>query len=324
MDLIAIASEFGSVEACFDFLERMRWPEGVRCLKCDHDKVSKIVTKESTRKNGRKIPARHLFQCLSKECGHQFTPTTGTLFNDTHLPIQKWFFAVALMTNAKKGMSAKQMQRDLKVSYQTAWYLCHRIREAMQGGADLFAGTVEIDETYVGGKYNPRGNRPKYDKTPVVGVLQRATADKPSQVHAEMVPRVGKPVIQRIMNQRVSFDANIYTDEAAVYRHINTNRHEIVVHSKGEYVRGQVHTNGVEGFWALVKRQIIGQHHWVSIKHLQAYLNERVWAFNNRKEADLFTMIIAALLIGAALPYAVLTADLEVVSETNGSEDPRP
>jgi transposase-like protein len=128
MDLIAIATEFGTPGACFDFLEKMRWPEGVRCLKCDADKVSKIVTKESVRKNGRKIPARHLYQCLA--CDHQFTPTTGTLFNDTHLPIQKWFFAVALMTNAKKGLSAKQMQRDLKVSYQTAWYLCHRIREA--------------------------------------------------------------------------------------------------------------------------------------------------------------------------------------------------
>jgi hypothetical protein len=150
MDLIAIATEFGTPAACFEFLEKMRWPEGVRCLKCNGEKVSKIVTKESVRKNGRKIRARHLYQCLSSECGHQFTPTTGTLFNDTHLPIQKWFFAVALMTNAKKGLSAKQMQRDLKVSYQTAWYLCHRIREAMQGGSDLFAGTVEMDETLIG------------------------------------------------------------------------------------------------------------------------------------------------------------------------------
>jgi hypothetical protein len=328
MDLIAIATEFGTPEACFDFLEKMRWPEGVRCLRvdadgvaCESDKISKIVTKESVRKNGRKIPARHLYQCLT--CGHQFTPTTGTLFNDTHLPIQKWFFAVALMTNAKKGLSAKQMQRDLKVSYQTAWYLCHRIRESMQGGASLFTGTVEADEAYIGGKYDERRARQKYDKAPVVGILQRATKEKPSQVQAMHVEHVDKSLIQSIMNERVSFDANIYTDEGGVYRHLaKTRKHEIVVHSKDEYVRGEVHVNSLEGFWSLVKRQIIGQHHWVSVKHLQAYLNERVYAFNNRKEANLFALVIGELLIGVALPYAVLTANLEVVSE-NVSDEPQ-
>jgi hypothetical protein len=132
MALIAIADDFSTPEACLDFLEKMRWPSGVRCVReCGSDRISRIVTREGKRKNGRAIPARHLYQCLA--CGHQFTATTGTLLNDTHLPIQKWFFAVALMTNAKKGVSAKQMQRDLKVSYATAWYLCHRIREAMKG-----------------------------------------------------------------------------------------------------------------------------------------------------------------------------------------------
>jgi hypothetical protein len=331
MDLIAIATEFGTPEACFDFLEKKRWPEGVRCLKCDGDKVSKFVTKEGTRKRVSKrkgevtvsVPARHLYQCLNSECGHQFTATTGTLFNDTHLPIQKWFFAVALMTNAKKGLSAKQMQRDLKVSYQTAWYLCHRIRESMQGGSSIFTGTVEIDETFVGGRYDERRTRAKFDKAPVVGVLQRGSNGKPSQVQAMQVAKVHKPVIQAIIKERVSFDAQIFTDEAGVYKHLaKTRNHEIVIHSKGEYVRGEVHTNSIEGFWSLVKRQIIGQHHWVSIKHLQAYLNERVHAFNNRTAEDMFGLVITALLCGVALPYAVLTADLEVVSEDFG-DDPR-
>jgi hypothetical protein len=331
MDLIAIATEFATPEACFDFLDKKRWPEGVRCLKCDGDKVSKFVTKEGTRKRMSKrkgevtvtVPARHLYQCLNSECGHQFTATTGTLFNDTHLPIQKWFFAVALMTNAKKGMSAKQMQRDLKVSYQTAWYLCHRIRESMQGGASIFTGTVEADETFVGGRYDERRARAKYDKAAVVGVLQRGTKGKPSQVHAKHVEDVDKVVIRSIINERVSFDANLYTDEGAVYRQFaKTRNHAIVCHSKDEWVRGEVHTNSIEGFWSLVKRQIIGQHHWVSVKHLQAYLNERVHAFNNRKAEDMFGMVITALLCGIALPYAVLTADLEVVSEELG-DDPR-
>jgi transposase-like protein len=139
MALIAITADFGTSEACFDFLEKMRWPAGVRCVReCGSDKISRIVTKEGKRNNGRAIPARHLYQCLA--CGHQFTATTGTLFNDTHLPIHKWFFAVALMTNAKKGMSAKQMQRDLNVSYTTAWYLCHRIRDAMKGEVSVGRG----------------------------------------------------------------------------------------------------------------------------------------------------------------------------------------
>jgi transposase-like protein len=332
MDLIAIAKEFGTPAACFYFLEKMRWPEGVRCLKCDGEKVSKFVTKESTRKRISKrkgevtvtVPARHLYQCLNSECGHQFTATTGTLFNDTHLPIQKWFFAVALITNAKKGLSAKQMQRDLKVSYQTAWYLCHRIREAMQGGADLFTGTVEMDEAYIGGRYDERRARAKYDKAPVVGVLQRGTKEKASQVQAMHVEHVDKSLVRSIINERVSFDANIYTDEGGIYRQLaKTHKHAIVVHSKDEYVRGEVHVNSLEGFWSLVKRQIIGQHHWVSVKHLQAYLNERVWSFNNRKEANLFALVIGALLIGNALPYAVLTANLEVVSSDDLSDDPR-
>src|ERR1700683_1564002 len=127
MDLIRIATEFNTEEKCLEYLEKKRWPEGVRCLnpECGSDKITKFSTKEGKRKNGRTIPARHLYQC--QVCSLQFTAKSGTLFNDSHLPLTKWFLAVTLMTNAKKGLSAKQMQRDLKIKYQTAWYLCHRI-----------------------------------------------------------------------------------------------------------------------------------------------------------------------------------------------------
>jgi transposase-like protein len=313
MDLIQIATEFNTEEKCLAYLEKKRWPEGVRCLnsECGSDKVTKFSTKESKRKNGRTIPARHLYQC--QECSLQFTAKSGTLFNDSHLSLTKWFLAVTLMTNAKKGLSAKQMQRDLKVSYQTAWYLCHRIRESMQGGASVFAGTVEIDEVFIGGRYDPRRHAHKIDhKAPVVGVLQRGE-NGPSQVQAMQVENTRKPVIQAIIKERVSFDAQIYTDEGGVYRHLaKTHKHDIVIHSQGEYARGEVHINSLEGFWSLVKRQIIGQHHWVSVKHLQSYLNERVHAFNNRTAEDLFGLVIAALAIAAPMPYAVLTAELEV------------
>jgi transposase-like protein len=327
VDLIEIAVQYNTEEKCLAYLEQARWPQGVHCVgskdgvACGSANISKIVTKGGTRKNGRAIPVRRLYQCL--DCGLQFTAKSGTLFNDSHLPLNKWFLAVALITNAKKGMSAKQLHRDLKIKYQTAWHLYHRVREALTGGSSLFTGTVEMDEVYVGGRYDERRQRAKYDKAPVVGVLQRGTKEQPSQVHAKHVERVHKPVINQIISERVSFDARIFTDEGSVYRQLaHTRDHEIVVHSKGEYVRGEVHTNSIEGFWSLVKRQIIGQHHWVSIKHLQAYLNERVHAFNNRTAEDMFGLVITALLCGVALPYAVLTADLEVVSEDFG-DDPR-
>jgi len=313
MDLIQIATEFNTEEKCLAYLEKKRWPEGVRCLnpECGSDKITKFSTKEGKRKNGRKIPARHLYQC--QECSLQFTAKSGTLFNDSHLPLTKWFLAVTLMTNAKKGLSAKQMQRDLKVSYQSAWHLCHRIRESMQGGASVFAGTVEMDEVFIGGRFDPRRHPFKLDhKAPVIGVLKRADDDSPSQVQAIQVDKVRKPVIQAIVKERVSFDAQVYTDEGGAYRQLaKTHKHEIVIHSQGEYARGECHINSLEGFWSLVKRQIIGQHHWVSVKHLQSYLNERVHGFNNRNAEDLFGMVIAALAIAAPLPYAVLTADVE-------------
>jgi transposase-like protein len=180
-----------------------------------------------------------------------------------------------------------------------------------------------MDELFVGGRYDERRARQKYDKAPVVGVLQRGTKEQPSQVHAQHVERVRKPVISKIIDERVSFDARIFTDEAAVYRSLSEVRnHEIVIHSKGEYVRGAVHTNSIEGFWSLVKRQIIGQHHWVSVKHLQSYLNERVFMFNNRKAEDLFKLVMVALVIGIPLPYAVLTANLDVFSEPDAPTQP--
>lgn len=313
MDLITIATELNTEDKCLAYLEKIRWPEGVRCIQCGGEKISKIVTAESKRKNGRKIPARRLYECLNPECAIQFTAKAGTLFNDSHLPLTKWFLAVALIKNAKKGMSARQLERDLKVSHQTAWHLYHRIRESMLGNAEVFAGTIEMDEVFIGGRFDPRRHNNRNDnKTAVVGVLQRGQDGQPSRVQATPVAQVAKETIQHIVAERVSFDAAIYTDEGSHYRHLaKTRKHEIVIHSKGEYARGEVHVNSLEGFWSLVKRQIIGQHHWVSVKHLQSYLNERAYVFNHRKEEDLFALIIAALAIGAPLPYSVLTADVE-------------
>src|SRR5947209_7182525 len=158
--LIDTAKAFASEESCHAYLEAARWPEGVRCVQCGGARISKFTVKGKTRVRvdgtTAQSPDRFMYQCLNAECKYQFAATTGTIFSDTHLPLSKWMMAIALMCNAKKGMSAKQMERDLGVSYKTAWYLNHRIRKAMTEGAGIFSGTVEADETYIGGKFDKR------------------------------------------------------------------------------------------------------------------------------------------------------------------------
>jgi transposase-like protein len=169
MNLIDVAKQFATPEACNDFLEQIRWPDGVECVHCGSKNVSKYIKKSSVRKSGPRagqpVPARILYVC--RDCKKQFSATEGTIFGDTHLPIEKWFMATALMVNAKKGVSAKQIQRDLGVAYKTAWYLAHRIRKAMglieAADETPLSGTVEADETYMGAKkYDRRVKRGRY------------------------------------------------------------------------------------------------------------------------------------------------------------------
>jgi len=175
MDLIDIGKKFATPVACNDFLESVRWPDGVTCLACESKRVSKYQTQPGWRtrldpKTGaevlKPIPPRILYVCL--DCAEHFSVIEGTIFNDTHLDLEKWFMAVALMVNAKKGLSALQLKRDIKVAYKTAWYLNHRIRKAMEliegANEEPPAGTVEVDETYIGGKHDKRRKRAEYDK----------------------------------------------------------------------------------------------------------------------------------------------------------------
>jgi transposase-like protein len=315
MSLIKVYATFGTDEACIAYLKAARWPDGVKCLRCGSDKVAEFRSNETEREitddqgnvtDTQRVPSRHLFQCNNEGCRFQFSATAGTIFDKSHLPLSVWFQAIALMVNARKGLSAKQMERDLGVNYRTAWFLNHRIREAMQSEAGLFGGEVEIDETYIGGKYDPRRKRARREKPAVMGLIQRGT---PSQVQAFIIPPINKALVNSVVEERVSFNTEIYTDEHGAYRHLKHNRkygHTIVIHSKGEYVRGRAHTNSVENFWSLFKRQIIGQHHFVSVKHLQRYLNECSFKFNNRENADLFALVVLNLVMGTALRYRTL------------------
>lgn len=325
--LIDVTKQFGTTAQCVSYLEAMRWPDGVRCLVCGCDKISKFVTNETERerKNRKgvvktvRVPARFLYTCLEPTCGFQFSPTAGTIMHDSHLPLPQWFMAAALMCNAKKGLSAKQMERDLGVSYRTAWYLNHRIRKAMEDGAPgLLTGTVEADETYIGARqYDKRSKRGKYQKQGVFGALQRGKEGECSKVRAFPIPTNSAMILTGAVKGTVSMDADLLvTDEGRGYKSIGKiYRHEAVNHIALEYVRKgdprMITTNSIENFWSLFKRGLIGSFHKVSVKHLRRYLDEFTFRFNNRDAEDLFALVMLNLVISSGIKYAELTAKAE-------------
>ena len=327
--VIEVAKVFGSEEACHTYLEAARWPEGVRCLQCGADKICKYTLKgqpyiaKQGKNKGKEVmsPDRHLYQCMEQTCKFQFTTTDGTLFHDTHLPLSKWFMAIAIMCNAKKGASAKQIERDLDISYKTAWYLNHRIRKAMEelGDANLFTGTVEADETYVGGKFDKRRKRQRWDKPAVFGMIERETG----KVHAKHIPAANRWNISSEIDARVAPEARMMTDESRLYANLTKKgfTHEIVIHSDKEWIRGECHTQGIDGFWSLLKRGIIGSFHQVSVKHLNRYISEFAFRFNGREDEELFAAVILNLVIRPALRYKALTAKPVVSHEPETSDD---
>ena len=290
MNLVQLMQELDTDSECRTALEELRWPDGVRCLNCASDRVSRI-------------PSRRLFQCNA--CTHQFSVTTGTIFHDSHLPLTKWILAIYLMVESKKGMSANQIKRTIAVSYKTAWYLCHRIRAAMaDADAPKLAGTVEVDETYVGGKVRGKGRGYKANKAIVVGLVQRK-----GKIRLQVVPGNDKETLHAFIHSHAADKTeNIYTDQHPAYVGIGdaNTRHETVNHSIEEWVRGDVHTNGIESVWSLLDRSIMGSFHHVSVKHLDSYLDELEWRQNNKENAYLFRDTLAKLLASDNLSYQEL------------------
>jgi transposase-like protein len=292
IDLPTLIERFGSEDKCHAYLEELRWPDGVKCPRCGSDKISRIAK-------------RRQFDCDG--CRYQFSVRVGTLFHDSKLPLWKWFLAVYVMGESRKGVSANQLKRMLGVSYKTAWYLCHRIRSAMHDeNAPLLHGIVEVDETYIGGKARGRGRGYTGNKTMIVGAIERG-----GELRLRTAPSNDRATLHGFIGDVVSDDAEaIYTDEWAAYRGIadaNT-RHETVSHREDEYVRGQVHTNTVESAWSLFDRAVIGSYHKLSVKHLPAYLDEFAFRFNNRQNPYLFRDTLLALVEGDALTFKDLTA----------------
>ena len=324
--IIDVKVKFGTTEQCVAYLEKMRWPEGVRCPVCGCKKISKFVTNETTRerKNRKgvtvevRVPARHLYTCMEPTCGYQFSPTVGTILHDSHLPLEIWFQAVALMCNAKKGLSAKQMERDLGVAYRTAWYLSHRIRKAMEDGTPgLLTGVVEADEYFHGGVFDKRRKRERHQTQPVFGAVQRGKDGGTSKVRSFPIQAASKAVLTAAVKNTISTDADLFiTDESGACKSVGKQyQHETVNHIKLEYVRKgdprSIHTNSIENFWSLFNRGVVGSFHKVSVKHLRRYLDEFTFRFNNRKAADLFGLVMLNLLITTGIKYAELTKKAE-------------
>lgn len=277
------------------YLETLRWPHGPMCPHCGAvDDHYPIKGKGTSRKPARK----GLWKC--RECKKQFSVTVGTVFESSHIPLHQWLLATYLMCASKKGMSAHQLHRMLHITYKSAWFMAHRIRYAMLQEPDsLFNGTVEADETYVGGKGT--GGRSTATRTPVFALVER---------HGRVVSRPVEHVtglnLRKIVLENVDKSATVMTDDFRVYRNVlwDFPSHGVINHSEGKYVNGDVHTNTVEGYFSLLKRGIIGVYHHVDSNHLHRYCAEFDMRYNNRKMSDAERTVDALLGIeGKRLTY---------------------
>jgi transposase-like protein len=302
MNLFSLAKAFPTEDDALAYWIKTRWPDGVRCLACDNAKVYQIETKGKTGKMAR------LFECA--ECGLHFSATVGTLFHDSHLPLQKWFMAIALMCEAKKGISASQMKRHLGVTYKTAWYLCHRIRQAMQEDqGDTLGGqgqVLELDETFIGGRGIGIGVKKGIErKIRVLGIAERG-----GRVHLQTVKSGKKADLKPVIEGKLSPDSGqIVTDGSPTYLFvIPPDKHVAGNHKEELRTTGEVSNRTIEGAFSLFKRGIVGSNHKLGTEHLDRYLGEFCWRYNRRyQQPHMFDKALVSLAANKPLPYKELT-----------------
>lgn len=302
ISLLELKQLFPDEEAARLWFESILWPDGIRpCPRCKSTNTHEC--------SHAKMP----YRC--RDCRKYFSVKTGTVMTGSPLPLLKWVYAIYLDTTSLKGVASMKVHRDLGITQKTAWFMQQRIREAFaHEGVGSFAGPVEVDETYVGGRRKNMSNakrkvladtgRGPVGKTAVVGAKDRAS----NRVSAKVVHETTAPTLRSFIQSNATDGSAIYTDDACTYQGLTN--HETVKHSVGEYVRDQVHTNGVESFWAMLKRAYKGTFHKLSPKHLQRYVNEFAGRHNIRDEDTLHQMTFVALrLAGRSLPYRQLIAD---------------
>lgn len=275
--LIELMEYFNTEEKCIEYHAHRRWGDKPTCPHCEHEKVYKFS-------NGK------TYKCA--KCRKQFNVKTGTIFEESNVPLRKWFIAIYLLTSHKKGVSSHQLGRDIKVTQKTAWFMLQRIRHQLGIDNDPnegLDGIIEVDETFVGGKNKNRHKDKKVknsqgrsykDKTPILGILQRY-----GKVKTIVIQDTKASTIQPLILQVVKPGSVLMSDEWMAYNGLNAvYDHNIVNHGAREYVNGNIFTNTLEGFWAWIKRMIMGTYHYVSRKHLQYYANEATFRYNTRNE----------------------------------------
>lgn len=270
---LLIGQQFNDEKKAYEYLAKLRWPDGPVCVHCKSDRVYTLNVKNTK---------RVVLKC--GKCRKQFSATVGTIFEDSHIPLTKWILAMQLVCSSKKGISAHQLHRMLGITYKSAWFMEHRIRHAMAhspfGGK--LGGIVEADETYIGGRRRGQGGGVG-GKAPVFALVERK-----GRVRSFALPTVTGKNLREIIRDNVTPETRMMTDEFKGYRGLKKDfaDHQTVNHSRGHYVRGDVTTNTIESFFSLLKRGLTGTYHHVSKQHLHRYLAEFDFRYNARKEDD--------------------------------------
>jgi transposase-like protein len=296
--LLEAVRHFSDLEVCHRFMVSIKWPDGkIICPKCGGDHVGEIKS-------------RHMFQCKTKNCRKQFSTKVGTIFEDSALGLDKWFVGVWCIVNAKNGISSHELSRALGITQKSAWHMLHRIRLAMRTKSfnRKLDGTIEADETFIGGaaKFRRRSKQLKgtgtIGKAVVFGLLERK-----GEVRVNVVPNYKRVTLHRHIRENVKEGSELFTDAMESYNGMDEYTHDIVDHAVA-YVKGRVHTNGLENFWTLLKRGIKGTYVAVAPFHLQRYLDEQAFRFNKRKGNDM-TRFLEAMhsVCGKRLAFAELT-----------------
>lgn len=276
--LYELFETFPTEQSCIDHVKSIRWRNGEYCSYCGHEKIYQFS-------NGK------TFKCAS--CKKRFSIRVGTIFHDSKISLRKWFAAIYLITQHSKGISSVQLAKDIGVTQKTAWFMLHRLRYAAKtkSFSKPLENTVEVDETYIGGKEKNKHaskrtggtqGRSTKTKTPVLGMVERK-----GDVRVLNLRDVKGKTIEQHVLEHVAVGANIMTDEFQSYLKLAYNyNHQSVSHRNGEYVRDDVHTNSIESFWAILKRGIFGIYHFVTVKHLEAYLDEFSFRYNLREQKN--------------------------------------